>query len=386
MPCPTHMRPVCLGACIVFCPETEKVPSGPRALIGVDLLARKRGYVTPTKVQNLPGAGLLRVPASSPGRQGSRVRAGRRHDPLNAKCWSPQRSERAASSPGSQGPRAWASNRQGSPRPTLRPGNRASTPAPWGCLHPLPPRRVRAPRPQLLRLRGCHAAARPRTTPRPASLPHPAPVPRMRPLPLRPHASADTARQLAAACAPPHRRLRGGRAAARMRPTSRTAAHPRSRPASLAARHRVSPYVAFTVRSVSRSTPKQPPSVPASHAQQPLPASLAPRHCVFGLILASYVSITTSCPSTGTSTPHNVPFDRNVTTNTRSLCINISPVRPLPVCASSPARSPPVVSYGGIAPARPTLALSRSLHPLRPPAAHWQKPWSISPSRERSCC
>ena len=132
------MRPVCLGACIVFFPETEKVPSGPRALVGVVHLARKRGYVTPSKVQDLPGAGLLRVPASSTGRQGSCVRAGRRHDPLNAKCWSPQRSERAASSPSSQGPRAWASNRQGSPRSTLRPGNRASTPAPLGLPAPPP--------------------------------------------------------------------------------------------------------------------------------------------------------------------------------------------------------------------------------------------------------
>ena len=99
--------------------------------------------------------------------------SGRRHGPLNAKCWSPQSSERAASSPGRQGSRARASSRQGSPRPTLRPCKRAPTPAPWGCLHPLPPRRVRAPRSQLRRLRGCHAAARLRTTSRTAAPPGP---------------------------------------------------------------------------------------------------------------------------------------------------------------------------------------------------------------------
>jgi len=101
----------------------------------------------------------LHPPAEKPG---SCVRAGRRHGPLNAKCWSPQSSERAASSPGRQGSRARASSRQGSPGPTLRPCTRAPTPAPWGCRHPLPPRRVRAPRPQIRRLpavRGCHAAS-----------------------------------------------------------------------------------------------------------------------------------------------------------------------------------------------------------------------------------
>ena len=59
----------------------------------------------------------------------------------------------------------------------------------------------------------------------------------VRSLPMRPHASADTALHRAAARAPPHRRLRGRHADARMRPTSHTAARPRSRPASLAARH-----------------------------------------------------------------------------------------------------------------------------------------------------
>ena len=52
---------------------------------------------------------------------------------------------------------------------------------------------------------------------------------------MRPHASADTALHRAAARAPPHRRLRGRHADARMRPTSHTAARPRSGPRSLAA-------------------------------------------------------------------------------------------------------------------------------------------------------
>ena len=51
---------------------------------------------------------------------------------------------------------------------------------------------------------------------------------------MRPHTSADTARHRAAARAPPHRRLRGRHADARMRPPSHTAVRPRSRPDSLA--------------------------------------------------------------------------------------------------------------------------------------------------------
>ena len=54
----------------------------------------------------------------------------------------------------------------------------------------------------------------------------------VRSLPMRPHASADTALHRAAARAPPHRRLRGRHADARMRPTSHTAARPRSGPAA----------------------------------------------------------------------------------------------------------------------------------------------------------
>ena len=46
-------------------------------------------------------------------------------------------------------------------------------PSTVGLPAPLPPRRVRAPRPQLRRLRGCHAAARLRTTSRTAAPPGP---------------------------------------------------------------------------------------------------------------------------------------------------------------------------------------------------------------------
>ena len=165
---PVHLR-VHLGQG-VFLPEggwtVEVNTEGEKGTAG------RRGLCTHRPTGCWSPQSSLRA-ASSPGRQGSCVRAGRRHGPLNAKCWSPQSSERAASSPGRQGSRARASSRQGSPRPTLRPCKRAPTPAPWGCLHPLPPRLVRAPRSQLRRLRGCHAAARLRTTSRTAAPPGP---------------------------------------------------------------------------------------------------------------------------------------------------------------------------------------------------------------------
>ena len=71
---------------------------------------------------------------------------------------------------------------------------------------------------------------------------------------MRPHASADTALHRAAARAPPHRRasVRGRHADARMRPTSHTAARPRSRPAAPAIRPEV--VTVFMVLAAARPT------------------------------------------------------------------------------------------------------------------------------------
>jgi len=230
---PVHLR-VHLGQG-VFLPEggwtVEVNTEGEKGTAG------RRGLCTHRPTGCWSPQSSLRA-ASSPGRQGSCVRAGRRHGPLNAKCWSPQSSERAASSPGRQGSRARASSRQGSPRPTLRPCKRAPTPAaPWGWPAP-PPTAPCACAP----LAAPPPAGMPCCRPPAYHFPHRCPTRPPRPacdrsLPMRPYASADTALHRAAARAPPHRRasVRGRHADARMRPTSHTAARPRSRPASLAA-------------------------------------------------------------------------------------------------------------------------------------------------------